>query len=213
MSLFMVCALPVSFFLIQRVFRPWREDPRSVLHNFLAGIGAFLPGLLLYLLFSGYPERSFSGAFLFLYYAFRDYLLWLALALLAYGLIFKAELFPFWEKTARFLAFLGGFFFFTGFLDLILNFSERDSYALFLLPMNRLGFLALAALILGFIGSRTQGAAQLAFFPAVLLAGIPPGLCAWLYYLNRPVLAWVLSPLFLALTLGGFILAQGGRKN
>jgi hypothetical protein len=203
MSLFLVCALPLSFLLAQTLYEPWIRDRREALGSFFWGVLAFLPGLVVYLLFSGGLRLEFSPARIFLYFLIRDYLFWLALALLCYGLFFRAELVSPVQKASRFLAFLAGFFLLAGFLDLVLNFSGMDSYVLFLLPLNRLGLLILAALGMGFIGSRTEGAAQLALFPLVLLAGLPAGLTAFLYHTSHPIWAWILSPLFLLASAAG----------
>jgi hypothetical protein len=104
--------------------------------SFIRGAVLFFPGIAIFGILQGFFPMNFSTAGMFFHYFGRDFLLHMALAIVAFILV---EYRP--GKNSQVpdihsaVAFFSGYFTFVGFFYFLENFSHLDYYVLFLLPV------------------------------------------------------------------------------
>ena len=197
MFIFMLCATPLSFFIIYSIYNVWQGEKKLLIENLGWGIKIFIITLIIFLIFQYFLKTDWTLKGLFLYHMLRDYGLWALFSLIGYFLVFGLSKKSFEEKAGEVLGYFMGFYLLLGLIDTLFLFGEYDPYTLFMLPVFRFSFILLFSFFFALSGNLNFQLQFLIGIGCFLLTflGSAGGM---LFYSRQILMAWGVTGVVLA---------------
>ena len=197
MFIFMLTAIPLTFFLFYSIYEKWRDDKKYLIEDLGWGVKVFIVSLIIILITRYFVKTGWNTKELFIYHTVIDYALWAFICMAGYIILYGFEYKNFQIKFMEISGYLFGYYIFSGIIDTLVLFGNYNVYTLFMLPMFRVSLILFSALIISLAGNMNFRVQILAALGCVVLSCLG-GVAAMLFYIRNIAGAWIITAICLA---------------
>jgi len=198
MILFLLFSIPV-FYIFALLYTTLREKSIKIdFITFFKGAVWFIPSLFVLSIIQNLFSLSYKPVEHFLFYFYKDHLLYSLLGIVGYFVFFGFYRPPKQKNSfLLLLTFFSGFFTFVSIVDFFVHFGEFDFYTLFLLPIVRLfSIIGLSLIMERFLDEVSY--MRIIYGASMIIIPVAGAFVSMTYTSNLGLLAFLIAMVFLA---------------